>query len=75
MPAKNPRVNVVVETPLYLAMHELAVSQGVSMSTVARDLIREAIELREDVSLAAFADARMKTFRGKAALSHEDTWK
>lgn len=75
MPAKNPRVNIVVETPLYLAMRELAAGQGVSMSTVARDLIREAIELREDVSLAAFADARMKTFRRKQALSHEDTWK
>jgi len=75
MPAKNPRVNIVVEPPLYHAMQDLAAGQGVSMSTLARDLIREAIELREDVSLAAFADTRMKTFHRKAALSHEDTWK
>lgn len=74
MPAKNPRVNIVVEPPLYRAMHELAASQGVSLSTVARDLIREAIELREDVSLASFADTRMKTFHRKAALSHDDVW-
>ena len=74
MPAKNPRVNIVVDPPLYRAMHDLATSQGVSLSTVARDLIREAIELREDVDLAAFADARMKTFHRKAALSHEDVW-
>jgi hypothetical protein len=45
------------------------------MSTIARDLTREAIDLREDVSLAAFADKRMKSFDRKAALSNEDVWK
>jgi predicted DNA-binding protein len=74
MPAKNPRVNIVVEPPLYSVMHDLANSEGVSMSTLARDLIREAIDLREDVALAAIADTRMKTFNKKAALSHEDVW-
>jgi predicted DNA-binding protein len=74
MPTKNPRVNIVVEPPLYSVIHDLATSEGVSMSTIARDLIREAIDLREDVSLAAFADMRMKTFDRKVALSHEDVW-
>ncbi|HRR41152.1 MAG TPA: hypothetical protein P5244_07970 [Syntrophales bacterium] len=74
MPTKNPRINIVVETPLYKAMHELATSEGVSMSTIARDLIREAINLREDVALASFADTRMKTFDRKEALSHKDVW-
>jgi predicted DNA-binding protein len=74
MPAKNPRVNIVVEPPLYRALNDLATSEGVSMSTIARDLIREAINLREDVALAAFADTRMKTFERKVALSHEDVW-
>lgn len=74
MPTSNPRVNVVVEKPLYEMMRELAASEGVSLSTLARDLIREAIELREDVALAAFADERTKTFDRKKALSHEETW-
>jgi predicted DNA-binding protein len=74
MPAKNPRVNIVVEPPLYGVMRDLASSEGVSMSTLARDLIREAIDLREDVALAALADTRMKTFDRKASLSHEDVW-
>jgi hypothetical protein len=74
MPTKNPRVNIVVEPPLYGAMRELAAIQGVSMSTLARDLIREAMELREDAALASFADERMKTFDIKRALSHEDVW-
>jgi mRNA interferase RelE/StbE len=55
-------------------MHDLAASEGVSMSTIARDLIREAIDLREDAALAAFADTRMKIFDRKAALSHESVW-
>ncbi len=74
MPAKNPRVNVVVEPPLYSALQELAATEGVSLSTIARDLIREAIELREDVALAALADTRIKTFDRKTALSHKDVW-
>jgi len=74
MPTKNPRVNIVVEPPLYKALNDLAVSEGISMSTIARDLIREALNLREDVALAAFADKRMKTFKRKVALSHEDVW-
>ena len=74
MPTKNPRVNIVVEPPLYSVMRDLATSEGISMSTIARDLIREAIDLREDVSLAAFADTRMNTFDRKVALSHEDVW-
>jgi hypothetical protein len=74
MPTKNPRVNIVVEPPLFSVIQDIAASEGVSMSTLARDLIREAIDLREDVALAAFADTRMKTFDKKTALSHEDVW-
>jgi hypothetical protein len=75
MPTKNPRVNIVVEPPLYRVMQDIATSEGVSLSTIARDLIREAIGLREDVALADFADARMKTLDRKKALSHDDVWK
>lgn len=74
MPTKNPRVNVVVEPPLYGIMHDLAEKTGVSMSTLARDLIREALEIREDVALGAFAETRMETFKRDSALSHEETW-
>ncbi len=75
MPTKNPRVNIVVEQTLYSVMYDIATREGVSMSTIARDLIREAIKLREDVALAELADRRMKTFERKKALSHDDVWK
>jgi hypothetical protein len=47
------------------AMQDLATREGVSMPAVPRDLIREAIDLREDVALAALADTRIKTFDKK----------
>jgi len=75
MPTKNPRVNIVIEPPLYGAMRDLARNGGVSISSLARDLIREALELREDIALSALADDRMKTFNKKSALSHKDVWK
>jgi len=44
------------------------------MSAVARDLIKEAILLREDASLACFAEKREKTFTHKKSLTHEQAW-
>lgn len=74
MPTENPRVNVVIEPPLYGMMHDIAEAEGVSMSALARDLIREALELREDVALASLAEEREKTFSRKKTLSHKQVW-
>jgi hypothetical protein len=53
MPTKNPRLQVVLEKPLYDALASLAKDQHVSMSMKARDLIKEAIERLEDLALAS----------------------
>lgn len=74
MPAKNPRINIVVERPLYAAINDMAKKSGISMAMVVRDLIKEALELKEDTALAAFADTRMKSFNRKKALSHDEVW-
>lgn len=74
MPAKNPRINIVVERPLYTTIHDMAEDSGISMAMVVRDLIKEALELKEDAALAAFADERMKSFNRKKALSHDEVW-
>lgn len=52
MAAKNPRLQILLEKPLYEAVASLAHEEGVSMSTKARDLIREALEHLEDIALA-----------------------
>jgi hypothetical protein len=74
MPAKNPRINVVLEKPLYNALHDLAEDKGVSMSMIMRDLVKEALEIHEDRALAAFAAEREKGFDRSKALSHEEVW-
>ena len=72
MPARNPRVNVVLEKPLFDAVGHLAKEEGVSLSTAVRDLVKEAIEIREDIDLARFAETRERTLSRSRALSHKD---
>lgn len=75
MPAKNPRVNVVLERPVYDALGRLARREGTSLSTKARDLLRDALELHEDIGLARIAEERERTFEGSTALDHEAVWR
>ena len=75
MPSKNPRINIVVDPPLYELIEQRAKRQGVSMSLVTRDLVKEALEMEEDVALGLFAEEREKSFREETALSHDDVWK
>lgn len=74
MPAKNPRINIVLEKPLYSAIHDLAENEGLSMSMLVRDLIKESLELREDLALADLASAREKSFNRVKTLTHEQAW-
>ncbi len=61
MPTKNPRVNVVLEKPLYANVERLAKRDGVSLSLKVRDLLKDALEMEEDISLAKFAETREKS--------------
>ncbi len=74
MSAKNPRVNVVLEQPLYEALRRLARREGTSLSLKARDLLRDALDLYEDRALTRFAEERERTFDRERALSHRDVW-
>jgi hypothetical protein len=74
MPTKNPRVNVVLEKPLYKSVCRLAEKEGISLSLKIRDLVREALEAEEDAALVKFAEEREKSFRRSRALSHKQVW-
>lgn len=75
VPAKNPRVNVVLERPIYDALGRLARRDGTTLSTKARDLLREALETYEDVGLAEIAEERLRTLEPSRLISHADIWK
>jgi len=74
MATKNPRLNVVLEPALMKGVDQLAKAQGVSLSTMARDLIKEALETYEDGQWQKAAQKREATFSSKKAISHDEVW-
>lgn len=72
MPTSHPRISAVVERSLYEAVEDLAKRDHMSLSQKARDLIRKAVELCEDIELADLATQR-KSGRAKL-LKHDDIW-
>ena len=74
MPTKNPRINLVIDPPVYAQIQLLAARRGISLSMVTRDLIREALVMEEDAGLAELASEREATFREDMALSHDEVW-
>lgn len=74
MPVKSPRINVVLEKPLFHTIKLLAERDGVSLSLKVRDLVKEALETEEDIALSRFAEMREKTFRKSKSLKHSEVW-
>ena len=74
MPTKNARINVVLEKPLYALIDAISRERGISKSMLVRDLVIQAIDLREDEALARFADERRKSLDKSKTLAHEDVW-
>lgn len=74
MATKMPRLNVVMEPYVYQALLRIASKQGLSLSLVARDLLKESLTVYEDVFWVREAQAREKTFVRSRALSHKKVW-
>ncbi|MBA3018753.1 MAG: toxin-antitoxin system, antitoxin component [Proteobacteria bacterium] len=74
MPAQNPRINVVLENSLYQKVRLLAEKDNVSLSAKVRDLLKEALEIQEDIALSVFAEKREKSWNDSEALTHNDVW-
>ena len=74
MPTKNPRVNIVLERPLYEVLQQMAQRENVSLSMKVRDLVRESIDRQEDLALAEIAEEREASFDRSRGLTHDDVW-
>ena len=74
MSTKLPRLNVVLEPRTYTAIKKLSKTEGISLSLVARDLLREALTIYEDAFWAKEAEVREATFVRKKALDHNKVW-
>ena len=72
MPTPNPRINIVTNAELYQSLVILAESEDKSLSAVAKDLILEALDKREDRYLSNIANARDKG--DSKTMSHKEIW-
>ena len=69
----KPRINITLEKSTVGILTKLAKKSPdkKSVSSVARELILEALELREDMYLSKLAESR----KGQQRISHENAWK
>jgi hypothetical protein len=74
MPTKNPRINVVLDKTIYMTVHNLAEKDGVSLSTKVRDLLKQALEIQEDIYLGSIAEQREDSLVVDQLLDHDDVW-
>lgn len=72
MGVENSKIEVMIEKPLYSRIKYLARKDGVSLSLKVRDLVKEALEIEEDIALARFAEEREESFDRKSALRHKE---
>lgn len=73
MPTRNPRINITFEPATAGLLAYLAAQEEKSVTGVAKELVLEALERREDMALSSLAEIReqMTTKRVK----HHDAWK
>lgn len=72
MPTKSPRINMTLEESLSAILVQLAKQEHKSISNMAKELVIEALERREDVALSAIANLRDKTKAKR--IKNEDAW-
>ena len=72
MATKNPRINITLDASLSTLMGVLAKEAQMSVASLARDLIVEALERREDRFLSAIAERR--DTKDRKTVSHNDVW-
>lgn len=73
MPTNNPRINITLDKASASELARLADIEDRTVASLAKELIFEALERREDLALSTLAISRdtKKTKRVK----HQDVWK
>ena len=73
MPAKNPRLNVVLSLDTMNIIEQIAKKEGKSLSVVAKELMEDAIEKHEDLYLSELAMKREN--KTQKTIPHDKAWK
>jgi hypothetical protein len=72
MPTKNPRIHVVLEKPLYDRLKVLSKRDGLSISSEARELIRQAVYSSQNKVRRPYTGENIKKLIGKFDLGAAD---
>lgn len=73
MAIDNARIQVMLDAETNRLLTSLAADQQRSISNTAADLIREALEVHEDILLSKHADTRFA--KAKKWVNHNNVWK
>jgi hypothetical protein len=73
MPTKNPRINITLEESTAGLLACLAKHEHKSISSLAKELMLEALDRREDMTLSTIAEAR--DIKNAKRIKHDDAWK
>lgn len=73
MPTQNPRINITLEDSTAKLLNQLALHEHKSVASIAKELILEALERREDRVLSALATSR--DMPKAKRVKHKDAWK
>lgn len=73
MTTLHPRLNITIDQHSAAILAELAKQNHQSTSAMAKELILEALERREDLALSAIAKKRDSS--SKKRIKHKDVWK
>ena len=72
MPTQKPRLSLTLASETISLLGGLAEQVQQSAAGLARDLILEGLEHREDVALTRLAELRC--IEGRATVKHSDAW-
>ena len=73
MTTKNPRINITIDEMMAGVLAQMAKLEERSVASMARDLILEGLERREDVALSKIA--ALRDTKNAARVAHADAWK
>ncbi len=73
MATLHPRLNITFDPEKTIILIALAKQNHQSISAMAKELILEALERREDMALSALAEKRDTKHHKK--VKHQDAWK
>jgi hypothetical protein len=73
MPSKKPRINFTLEPAIATVLFQLAEQEDTSVSNLVMELVMEALEKREDMSLSVLA--KIRDIPQRKTIKHSDAWK